>query len=120
VREFNPQGAVSSVVIEHYPGMTEKSLMKICSAARKRWELGHIRLIHRVGQLEATEQIVFVGVTSKHRKNAFEATEFIMDYLKTNAPLWKQEGTSTGLKWVETKSSDHQAIKRWFEPHSSL
>ncbi len=113
VRDFNLDSAVSSVVIEHYPGMTEKSLMSICSDARKRWELGQVRIIHRVGTIESSEQIVFVGVTSKHRKNAFEATEFIMDYLKTSAPLWKQEGTSKGMKWVESKATDQVAIARW-------
>jgi molybdopterin synthase catalytic subunit len=113
VRDFNIDGSVSSIMIEHYPGMTEKSLMNICSEASKRWELGHIRVIHRVGLIHSTEQIVFVGVTSKHRNSAFEATQFIMDYLKTSAPLWKQEGTSTGMKWVEAKSSDESAMKRW-------
>ena len=114
VRDFNNDGSVSSINIEHYPGMTEKSSMNICSEARKRWDLGHIRLIHRVGLIESSEQIVFVGVTSKHRKNAFEATQYIMDYLKASAPLWKQEGTSEGLKWVESKASDEVAIARWY------
>jgi len=113
VRDFNVDGSVSSVFIEHYPGMTEKSLEEICSQARKRWALGQIRIIHRVGLIEASEQIVFVGVTSKHRKNAFEATQFIMDFLKSNAPLWKQEGTSDGMKWVAAKASDAKAKDRW-------
>lgn len=115
VRDFNVTGAVSAILIEHYPGMTEKSLMQICTDARKRWELGKIRVIHRIGTLNAEEQIVFVGVTSKHRKSAFEACEFIIDYLKTSAPLWKQEGTSEGMKWVESKQSDKQAMQRWEE-----
>ncbi|AEA99987.1 molybdopterin synthase catalytic subunit MoaE [Alteromonas mediterranea] len=113
VRDFNIQGAVSGIRIEHYPGMTEKSLMHICSEARKRWQLGQIRVIHRVGTIGPQEQIVFVGVTSKHRKNAFEACEFIIDYLKTSAPLWKQEGTSEGMKWVTSRSSDQEAMDRW-------
>ncbi len=113
VRDFNNSGSVSMIRLEHYPGMTEKSLMNICSDARKRWELGQIRLIHRVGFIGANEQIVFVGVSSKHRKSAFEAAEFIMDYLKTNAPIWKQEGTATGMKWVESKQSDQTAASRW-------
>jgi len=113
VRDFNLSGSVSSIFIEHYPGMTEKSLMDICSQARKRWKLGGIRIIHRIGLIHSSEQIVFVGVSSKHRKSAFEAAEFIMDYLKTSAPLWKQEGTSRGLQWVDAKSSDEQAISRW-------
>lgn len=113
VRDFNIDGSVSGLVIEHYPGMTEKALEDICSLARERWELGEIRIIHRIGQMGASEQIVFVGVTSKHRKNAFEACEFIMDYLKTSAPFWKQEASDDGLKWVEAKSSDQQAAQRW-------
>ncbi|MEQ3657802.1 MAG: molybdopterin synthase catalytic subunit MoaE [Glaciecola sp.] len=114
VRDFNTLGSVSAIEIEHYPGMTEKSLMNICSQARKRWHLGDVRIIHRVGVIEASEQIVFVGVTSKHRKNAFEACEFIMDYLKTNAPLWKQESTCSGMKWVKSNQSDEAAIASWY------
>jgi molybdopterin synthase catalytic subunit len=113
VRDFNHNGSVAMIRLEHYAGMTEKSLMAICSDARHRWELGQIRLIHRIGVLEANEQIVFVGVSAKHRKNAFEAAEFIMDHLKTNAPLWKQEGTPDGMKWVDAKQSDKEAISRW-------
>lgn len=113
VRDFNNSGSVSSIFIEHYAGMTEKSLMSICSQARARWKLGQIRVIHRVGLIQSSEQIVFVGVSSTHRKSAFEATEFIMDYLKTQAPFWKQEGTSKGLQWVDSKVSDEQAVNRW-------
>jgi molybdopterin synthase catalytic subunit len=115
VRDFNTDGSVSNILIEHYPGMTEKSLMDICCKAKKRWELGYVRIIHRFGVIESSEQIVFVGVTSKHRKNAFEACEFIMDYLKTNAPLWKQEGTASGMKWVQSKESDKNAATRWLK-----
>ncbi len=114
VRDFNNEGSVSAINIEHYPGMTEKSLMQICIEANHRWELGAIRLIHRIGVIKAEEQIVFVGVTAKHRKNAFEASEFIMDYLKTSAPLWKQESTVEGMKWVESKATDEVAMQRWF------
>ena len=113
VRDFNDDGAVSNIKLEHYPGMTEKALMNICSRARQRWELGQVRVIHRIGLIEASEQIVFVGVSAKHRQNAFEAAQFIMDYLKTQAPFWKQEGTPQGLKWVEPKSSDADAVKKW-------
>jgi molybdopterin synthase catalytic subunit len=113
VRDFNDDGSVSMIRLDHYPGMTEKSLMDICSTARKRWQLGQICLIHRIGVIEASEQIVFIGVSAKHRKNAFEAAEFIMDYLKTSAPLWKQEGTASGMQWVESKKSDQDAIARW-------
>lgn len=113
VRDFNDDGSVSSIFIEHYPKMTQKSLEKICVEAKSKWKLGQVRIIHRIGMLEASEQIVFVGVSSTHRNNAFSAAEFIMDYLKVSAPLWKQEGTSTGMKWVASKESDKQAMTRW-------
>lgn len=113
VRDFNVDGSVSSIFIEHYPEMTEKSLRDICYKAKQRWQLGQIRIIHRIGLLVASEQIVFVGVSSTHRHNAFSAAEFIMDYLKVNAPLWKQEGTPEGMKWVVSKASDNNAIDRW-------
>ncbi|MFT5282545.1 MAG: molybdopterin synthase catalytic subunit [Kangiellaceae bacterium] len=113
VRDFNDDGSVSGMQIEHYPGMTQKSLNDICLQAKKRWDLGQVRVIHRVGVVAASEQIVFVGVSSKHRKNAFEACQFIMDYLKTSAPFWKQEGTANGMKWVKAKESDKKAAARW-------
>lgn len=113
VRDFNCHNAVSSIKLEHYPGMTEKSLMSICSLARERWELGQIRVIHRVGVIDAKEQIVFVGVSSTHRAAAFEAAQFIMDHLKTQAPFWKKESTANGVNWVEAKESDEQAANKW-------
>jgi molybdopterin synthase catalytic subunit len=113
VRDFNEDGNVSSLYLEHYPGMTEKALMNICSAARKKWPLGQIRVIHRIGQLDANEQIVFVGVTSAHREAAFAGAQFIMDFLKTQAPLWKQEVSAGGTKWVAAKDSDSQAADKW-------
>lgn len=113
VRDFNQDSTVSSIHIEHYPGMAEKSLMNTCLQARKRWELGQIRIIHRVGLIQSSEQIVFVGVSSKHRGNAFRACEFIMDYLKTNVPFWKQECTPSGMKWIKAKKTDDQAVARW-------
>jgi molybdopterin synthase catalytic subunit len=113
VRDFNSQCSVSNVVIEHYPGMTEKYLMQICSDAKKRWNLGQVRIIHRIGTIEAFEQIVFVGVSSKHRQNAFEAAQFIMDILKTTAPFWKQETTANGTQWVKRKDSDEAAAAKW-------
>jgi molybdopterin synthase catalytic subunit len=113
VRDFNDDGSVSGMQIEHYPGMTQKSLNDICLQAKKRWDLGQVRVIHRVGVVAASEQIVFVGVSSKHRKNAFEACQFIMDYLKTSAPFWKQEGIANGMKWVKAKESDKKAAARW-------
>lgn len=115
VRDFNAEGSVSNILVEHYPSMTEKALMDISSQAQERWELGYVRIIHRVGLIESSEQIVFVGVTSKHRQHAFEATQFIMDYLKTSAPLWKQEGSAAGMKWVKAKQSDKKACEKWFK-----
>ncbi len=115
VRDINDVGNVASMFIEHYPGMTEKSLMQICLKARKHWELGQLSIIHRIGHLHAREQIVFIGVTSTHRKNAFEASQFIMDYLKKSATLWKSEVTASGKKWVESKTSDAAAFEKWFE-----
>ncbi len=90
-----------------------KRLLQICSDARKRWDLGQLRIIHRIDFIPADAQIVFVGVTSKHRKAAFEACEFIIDYLKTSAPLWKQDGTSVGMKWMTSKKSDELGTHRW-------
>jgi molybdopterin synthase catalytic subunit len=113
VRDYNADGSVSGMFLEHYPGMTEKALMDICVKARNNWPLGQIRVIHRIGQLDANEQIVFVGVTSAHRDAAFSGAQFIMDYLKTQAPLWKQEVSATGTKWVQAKDSDLQAAKKW-------
>ncbi|MCC2615061.1 molybdopterin synthase catalytic subunit MoaE [Aestuariibacter halophilus] len=113
VRDFCHHGRVSTITLEHYPGMAEKSLMQICAQARKRWELGEVTVIHRVGELSAHEQIVFVGVTSKHRQAAFEAAEFIMDYLKTLAPFWKKETTNHGPHWVDAKASDQVAFEKW-------
>lgn len=113
VRDFNADGSVSNIFIEHYPQMTHKSLQEIYHAAKQKWELGQIHIIHRIGMLAASEQIVFVGVSAKHRHNAFCAAEFIMDYLKVSAPFWKQEGTADGMKWVANKTSDQNAIRRW-------
>lgn len=113
VRDFNADGSVSSIFIEHYPEMTQKSLQEIYLIAKQKWELGQIRIIHRIGMLEASDQIVFVGVSAKHRQNAFSAAEFIMDYLKVSAPFWKQEGTAEGMKWVASKTSDFNAMNRW-------
>ncbi|MFT6897073.1 MAG: molybdopterin synthase catalytic subunit [Paraglaciecola sp.] len=113
VRDYNEDGSVSGIFIEHYPGMTEKSLMDIFVQARNNWPLGQIRVIHRIGQLDADEHIVFVGVTSAHRAAAFSGAQFIMDYLKTQAPLWKQENSAKGSKWVVAKDSDLAAASKW-------
>lgn len=113
VRDMNQGNIVSGLELEHYPGMTEKSLKEIAYRAREKWQLGDIRIIHRVGKLLMNEQIVFVGVSSKHRSNAFESCQFIMDYLKTQAPFWKKEQSQNTEYWVEAKTSDHAKLKKW-------
>ena len=113
VRNKNAGLAVQSLTLEHYPGMTEKSLKQIIQTAQKRWDIGRVRVIHRVGYLLVGEQIVFVGITSKHRQDAFAANEFIMDYLKVSAPFWKKEQTEEGDKWVAAKESDTEKAQQW-------
>ena len=93
--------------------MTEKALAEIVQEARKRWPMRRVTVIHRIGEMCPGEEIVLVGVTSSHRSSAFEAAEFIMDYLKTRAPFWKREATPEGERWVESRDSDHQAAERW-------
>lgn len=115
VRDYNTNDDVSGLYIEHYAGMTEKAIDKICQEAYARWALGHIRVIHRIGELHAADQIVFVGVTSAHRKDAFEAAQFLMDYLKQSVPLWKKEYTNNGEDWVDAKDSDTASFQRWFK-----
>lgn len=107
------ENPVNAMYLEHYPGMTEQALETIIATARHRWALGHVTVIHRVGMLYPGEPIVFVGVTSRHRREAFEACQFIMDFLKMDAPFWKKEYTPEGERWVEAKSSDSQAAQRW-------
>ena len=104
---------VNAMLLEHYPGMTEQSLEAIIGTARERWALGNVTLIHRVGMLYPGDPIVFVGVSSRHRREAFDACQFIMDYLKMDAPFWKKEFTPAGEHWVEAKSSDGDAAQRW-------
>ncbi|WP_332842021.1 molybdopterin synthase catalytic subunit MoaE [Parendozoicomonas callyspongiae] len=116
VRDMNLGDSVGGLYLEHYPGMTEKSLEAIADEARERWPLDKIRIIHRVGKLEPGDQIVFVGTTSAHRKAAFEACEFLMDFLKTRAPFWKREQTDEGDRWIEAKDSDSDAADRWVQP----
>ncbi|MFD2177330.1 molybdopterin synthase catalytic subunit MoaE [Veronia pacifica] len=113
VRDMNLGDEVTGLTLEHYPGMTEKSLSSIVSEAKTRWPLNRVRVIHRVGKLALGEQIVFVGVSSAHRKAAFEACEFIMDYLKTRAPFWKKEQLKDEERWIEAKASDDVAADRW-------
>jgi len=113
VRDVNDGAGVATMTLEHYPGMTEKALQGIVDAAKVRWEVLDCTVIHRVGKLAPTDQIVFVAVASGHRGDAFAACEFIMDYLKTQAPFWKKEETQDGARWVEAKESDDAAAGRW-------
>ena len=113
VRDFNDGASVTDLTLEHYPGMTETVLEQIALEARKRWPLNHLTIIHRVGTLTLGEQIVFIGVSSAHRKDAFSACEFLIDFLKTKAPFWKLESSHTGKSWVEAKDADEQAAQMW-------
>jgi molybdopterin synthase catalytic subunit len=113
VRDLNEGDVVSALTLEHYPGMTEKSLVRIIEQAKSRWDIFDALIIHRVGTLKPTDQIVFVAVTGAHRGEAFKACEFIMDCLKTEAPFWKKEATQTGERWVEAKQADDTARERW-------
>ena len=113
VRDLNDGDNVASMVLEHYPGMTEKSLERIVEQAMNRWNIEDALVVHRVGELKPLDQIVLVLVASAHRKDAFTACEFMMDYLKTEAPFWKKEQTPSGERWVEAKDSDDQAKSRW-------
>ena len=115
-------GAVASFVglvrdvqmsLEHYPGMTERAIEKIVGEAKGRWQVMDCTVIHRYGALQPNDQIVMVAVASGHRGDAFDACEFIMDYLKTQAPFWKKEQTAEGARWVEAKTSDDKAAERW-------
>ena len=99
--------------LEHYPGMTENALQAIADKACERWQVLDLAVIHRVGELKPADQIVLVSVLSAHRADAFAACEFIMDYLKNEAPLWKKESSDQGEKWVESKKSDKIAQKKW-------
>ncbi len=113
VREMNQGSQVSGLTLEHYPGMTEKALQQIVADASTRWPVNRVRLIHRVGTLAISDQIVFVGVSSSHREAAFDACYYIMDYLKNRAPFWKKEVTSQGERWVEALDKDKQALDKW-------
>ena len=113
VRDVNDGDAVSGMTLEHYPGMTEKAITGIVAEAKQRWDIIDALVIHRVGELRPLDQIVLVVVTGAHRGAAFAACEFIMDYLKTRAPLWKKEKTAQGARWVEARASDDAAAERW-------
>jgi len=114
VRDINEGDEVSVLELEHYPGMTEKALEKIRLEAHQRWKLESSLIIHRIGKMYPTDQIVLVAVSSRHRENAFYASHFIMDYLKTNAPFWKKETLPDGEeRWVDARVSDKEAENRW-------
>jgi len=113
VRNKNEGKSVTSLTLEHYSGMTEKSLLAIINQAKERWNIGRVKVIHRVGELFIGDQIVFVGVTSQHRKDAFAANEFIMDYLKVQAPFWKKEANKDGVNWLDAKLSDQSKAATW-------
>jgi len=113
VRDINEGDSVATMTLEHYPGMTEKAITEIIDQARGRWEVLDALVIHRVGTLKPTDQIVLVIVASTHRGDAFSACEFIMDYLKTQAPFWKKEITPKGARWVDARVTDDKAAERW-------
>jgi len=113
VRDLNEGDTVATLTLEHYPGMTEKSLEEIVAQARQRWDIYDALVVHRVGTLKPLEQIVLVVVTSAHRGESFKACEFLMDYLKTRAPFWKKEVTPEGARWVDARASDDAAAERW-------
>ena len=113
VRDLNEGEYVAEMELEHYPGMTEKALQDIIDQAKSRWDIFDALVIHRVGPLKPLDQIVLVAVTSAHRGEAFDACEFIIDYLKTQAPFWKKEQTPSGARWVDARVSDDEAMAKW-------
>jgi molybdopterin synthase catalytic subunit len=113
VRDRNDGLGVSSMELEHYPGMTERAIESMIDEAMRRFEIRGARVIHRVGVLQPMDQIMMVAVSSAHRGEAFKACEFLMDYLKTQAPFWKKEQTPEGARWVDARSSDDAAVARW-------
>jgi len=113
VRDHNDGSEVAAMTLEHYPGMTEKSLEEIIEKAKARWDIYDVLIIHRVGPLQIEDQIVLTAVTSAHRGEAFAACEYVMDYLKTLAPFWKKEDTPEGARWVDARLSDDEALKKW-------
>ncbi len=115
VRDINEGDSVSAMTLEHYPGMTEKALDEIVAQAKSRWDIYDALVVHRVGRLLPLDQIVLVVVTSAHRGESFVACQFLMDYLKTQAPFWKKEDTAGGARWVEARESDDAAAARWTE-----
>lgn len=113
VRDLAPQGKISAMTLEHYPGMTEKRLAEIAEQAKARWPLEGVLIIHRYGRLEPGDRIVLVAATSSHRQAALDACAFLIDWLKTKAPFWKLEETAAGAEWVDARESDDQAAAKW-------
>ena len=113
VRDLNDGSTIASLELEHYPGMTEKALEAIAGEAQRRWPGIEVLIVHRVGKLAPLDQIVLVATTSKHRGDAFASCEFVMDYLKTEAPFWKKEETEQGARWIDARESDDAALARW-------
>ncbi len=113
VRDVNDAATVSTLTLEHYPGMTEKALAAIVADAKSRFDILEALVVHRVGELKPTDQIVLVVITGAHREAAFDACRFLMDYLKTKAPFWKKEVTPAGARWVDARASDDEAAARW-------
>ncbi len=116
VRDLSDAAQVSTLTLEHYPGMTEKALEAVAAEARSRFDIIDVLVIHRIGTLAPADQIVLVVVTSAHRGDAFDACRFVMDYLKTRAPFWKKETTPQGTRWVDARASDEEAAARWQDP----
>jgi molybdopterin synthase catalytic subunit len=115
VRDLNEGNEIATLELQHYPGMTENLIQEILDQAKQRWSIERVRVIHRVGALQPSDQIVFVGVAAAHRREAFAAAEFIMDYLKTKATFWKKESTDKKSEWLDMKGSDVAASDRWKE-----
>jgi len=113
VRDHSDGQGVSAMELEHYPGMTENAIETMIDTAHQRFDIRAARVVHRIGPLQPAEQIVLVAVSSAHRGQAFQACEFLMDYLKTQAPFWKKETTAAGARWVDARSSDDAALERW-------
>jgi len=113
VRDRNDGASVSAMELEHYPGMTERAIEAMVGEARRRFDIHGVRVIHRIGALVPRDQIVLVAVASAHRHDAFQACEFLMDYLKTQAPFWKKETTPDGARWVDARQADDAALARW-------
>jgi molybdopterin synthase catalytic subunit len=120
VRDLNEGDSVARMTLEHYPGMTEKAIEAIVAEAKSRWDVIDVTVVHRVGELKPTDQIVLVIVAAAHRGEAFAACEFVMDYLKTRAPFWKKEETPQGSRWVEARAADDEAAERWTPPRADV